>query len=474
MREAISKGMCGAAVAFAAAAIAGNPAVAQDAAQPAASTGPAAAPAEAAEATGGLEDIVVTARRRTETAQNVPIAITALTGEQMARYDLTNIDKIASLTPQFQVGRSAVGSGAQLTLRGIGSNSSSIGIEQSVAVIVDGVYYGNGRVISEGFFDLSRFELLKGPQALFFGKNATAGVISLTTASPTDTWQNSSRIGYEFKAQQLYGEQVFSGPLTDTLGIRAAVRVSKMFGGYTDGLSTAQPFTTTDLAGGTRSYVAPASARDLPQEREYVGRLTLAWDPTDRFSANLKLSGTINRNNDPAWNNIIFSCPGGTSQVQPTVRCRRDWFAYHNAIPADIAGPFPLTKDGKLETDYKSWGATGTFNYNLDALALTAVLNYHRQDNRFVGDSDYQQRVGQIWVTDRSIFRNVSGEFRAVSSFDGPFNFLAGLYLQDTRRTVDQNVFNANLEDSRKAPEDRYVAFGKESYTDGRTASPYV
>src|SRR5690606_23513239 len=145
---------------------------------------PAQDPAAAAgvQAQGGIQDIVVTARKRQESVQDVPVAVTAISPVVIQQQDLTSIEKIAARTPSFTVGRASNGSGAQLTMRGIGSSSTSIGIEQSVAVIVDGVYYGQGRIINEGFFDMERAEILKGPQALFFGKNATAGVISLTTA----------------------------------------------------------------------------------------------------------------------------------------------------------------------------------------------------------------------------------------------------------------------------------------------------
>ncbi len=127
---------------------------------------------------GGPEEIVVTARKRQESLQDAPLSVSAISQERIEKMDVTSLEKIAALTPQFFVGRSSNGSGAQMTLRGIGSSSTSIGIEQSVAVIMDGVYYGQGRVLNEGMFDLAQIEILKGPQSLFFGKNATAGAIN--------------------------------------------------------------------------------------------------------------------------------------------------------------------------------------------------------------------------------------------------------------------------------------------------------
>lgn len=247
-----------------------------------------AAPQAAAQE-GGLTDIVVTARKREESVQDVPVAVTALSAELIQRQDLTSIEKIAARTPNLNVGSASNGSGAQLTLRGIGSSSTSIGIEQSVAVVVDGVYYGQGRIINEGFFDLGGVEILKGPQALFFGKNATAGVISLTTADPTATPEFKARAGYEFKAQQAQVEFVGSGPLTDTLGVRVAVRASKMYGGYYRNVSTPIQYPTLDIATGATGFsVANPAPEEQPGEKELLGRVTLKWEPTDRLTATIK------------------------------------------------------------------------------------------------------------------------------------------------------------------------------------------
>ena len=222
---------------------------------------PVAQAQEPGQQIGGIEDIVVTARKREESVQDVRVSVTAITGEQSQKMDLTSLEKLAVMTPQLSVGRAASGSGAQLTLRGIGSNISSMAIEQSVATVVDGVYYGHGRIINEGFFDLGRVELLKGPQALFFGKNATAGVISITTAQPTKETEFMARAGYEFKAQQVYAEAVGSGPLTDTLGLRVAVRGSDMSQGLFRNRATSRFMDMRDTSTGTATNPAAVWTR---------------------------------------------------------------------------------------------------------------------------------------------------------------------------------------------------------------------
>ena len=147
---------------------------------------------------GGIEEVIVTARKRAESVQDVPVLVTAVSAEQIRERDLTSLDKVAAATPNLNVGRASNGSGAQITLRGIGTSPTSIGIEQSVATVVDSVYYGQGRIINEGFFDAQRIEVLKGPQALFYGKNATAGVISITTNDRGDEPEALARLGERF------------------------------------------------------------------------------------------------------------------------------------------------------------------------------------------------------------------------------------------------------------------------------------
>src|SRR3546814_12470846 len=133
----------------------------------------------------------------------------------MGRHNLSSLEKVGAYAPQFTISRSATGSGAQITLRGIGSNPGSIGIEQSVAVIMDGVYFGQGRVINEGFFDLAGLEVLKGPQSLFYGKNATAGEISINNANQTSSLQARTPDHYELNAKQPSVKGFVSGPVTD-------------------------------------------------------------------------------------------------------------------------------------------------------------------------------------------------------------------------------------------------------------------
>lgn len=423
---------------------------------------------------GGLEEIVVTARKRTESIQDIPVAVSAFSEKQIERSDMTSVEKIAAFTPQMTVGRASSGSGAQISMRGIGSNSTSLGIEQSVSVIVDGAYSGQGRVINEGFFDLARVEVLKGPQALFFGKNATAGVISLTTADPTDQLYVKARAGYEFQAEQVVLEGVLSGPLSDTLGARLAVRGSKMFGGYYRNVSEPFNYDTFDVATGiVTERIAPPSPDDQPKEKELLARLTLLWEPSANFSWNLKGTVDYNRNNNNSWNYIAFGCEGGTSTVTPYA-CDPDTFVSHmNLMPAAVGAETPFGKDdGSLYNYYRAFGITSQMELNLGSFDVTSVTNYSRNKNSWACACAYQA-VG-VFATEGTTWRSFSNETRALSQFDGAFNFMVGAFYQKTKRVFDQYVIFAGVENSDAPEGNRFVAYSKNSETKGETISPFA
>lgn len=423
---------------------------------------------------GGLQDIIVTARKRAESVQDVPVAVTALSAATVRQQDLTSLEKVAARTPNFTVGRASNGSGAQLTMRGIGSSSTSIGIEQSVATVVDGVYYGQGRIIQEGFFDLGRIEILKGPQALFFGKNATAGVVSITSADPGSETEILAAARYEIKSEQVQAEVVGSTPITDTLGIRVALRGSKMYGGWYRNESVPYNFVTTDIATGRRtSHLSEPSPREAPGEKELLGRITLKWEPTSGIVDTLKVSGAYNDVNNNSWNYVAFNCPTGASQLNG-LACGDRFVTRQNKLPADIATNVPFAKsDGSLYNRYKSYAVTNNFVWTMDDITLTNITNWNRNNNRWACACDFQSSANSTFATENSTWRAFSNEFRVQTSFDAPINLLAGALYQKTRRSFDQFVLLGGLEDSSQSATNRYLGSTKTSFTDGETIAGF-
>lgn len=422
----------------------------------------------------GLEEIIVTGRKRSESVQEIPVAISAISAEQIQRQDLTSLEKIAATTPQLTVGRASSGSGAQISMRGIGSNSTSIGIDQSVATVIDGAYSGVGRVIYEGFFDLGGVEILKGPQALFFGKNATAGVISLKTKDPGDHEEGQVRASYEVFSKTGTVEAIYSTPLTDTLGIRIALRGSKMYGGYYDNNSPVINYATTDVVSGTTSnYIAGQAATKMPAEEEGLGRITLKWKPNDDLTATLKLNLDNNNVNDNSWNYMSYACASGFSTLSPAVKCTNNNFVVHqNNLPTAVARSTQFAGDGSLYNHFNAYNAIGTINYNVSKASVDSVFFYDRNTNSWLCNCAYQ--TGPIWADEHSTWRAFSNETRLTTHFDLPVNFLVGSYYQSTQRNFDQNVLFAGAQNT-AAPEGyEYVAYAKDSKTSGKTYSLFT
>lgn len=180
---------------------------------------PAMAQDEGAEAgSRKLDTITVTARKTEENLQDVPISVTAVSGDILDDNGITTFQSLAERTPNLRVQVTEGGPATIVGIRGIASGFNR-GFEQSVGVVVDGVYNARGEFFRTGIIDVERVEVLRGPQGTLFGKNATAGLINVITAGPTDTFEASlkTRIG----SDELYGATaVVSGPLTEGVTAR--------------------------------------------------------------------------------------------------------------------------------------------------------------------------------------------------------------------------------------------------------------
>ena len=146
------------------------------------------APAPAAQqASGGLEDIVVTAQRRAENIQDVPIAITAADADTLATARVENVSNIQAISPSISFRATNIStSSANVIIRGLGTTGNSRSFEGSVGVFIDGVYRSRAASALQNFLDIDNLQVLRGPQGTLFGKNTTAGALLLASAKPTD------------------------------------------------------------------------------------------------------------------------------------------------------------------------------------------------------------------------------------------------------------------------------------------------
>jgi outer membrane receptor protein involved in Fe transport len=413
-----------------------------------------------------------------ENAQDVPVAVTALGAERLANHDINTLEKLATGLPDLILTRGNSGSGMNISLRGIGPNFSSIGIEQSVAVVIDGVYYGQGRVIDEALTDLDRIEVLKGPQALFFGKNSTAGVISISTANPGPQFEARVRAGYEFASQNPQGELVLSGPVTDNIGLRLAIWGQDMLGGYVRNGASPGTYTTTDAAtlASTVHFVPAPRNRDLPAQSTVLGRLTATYSPSEVVGITVKASAERDEQGGTSWNDRLWRCPAGYSTFPgvAALSCGDGFEVAQNPVPPDIASTRAdlRRQGGELYTQYESRALTAEIDAKPASVELTSITNYQHFD--YASNSDYDfTAVPAIWADQHNSYRAVSEELRARTSPDAALHFLAGLYYQSTASRFTQSALFFGSENSLASPSDRYVSLRKDSATDGGTFAGY-
>ena len=189
-----------------------------------------AAVSDMAYAQGKLEEIVVTARKRVESLQDVPVTVNVVTADMMNRLRVEGIEDLATQIPGFQAGETSSSSGGRVTMRGVGSGEESTLIDQAVSINIDGVPVNDARLLQASLLDMQQVEVMKGPQALFWGKNSPGGVIAIHTADPTDEFEMRISGSYETEAKERGGNFMVSGPISDTVGGRLVMSYSKQDG----------------------------------------------------------------------------------------------------------------------------------------------------------------------------------------------------------------------------------------------------
>jgi outer membrane receptor protein involved in Fe transport len=372
-----------------------------------------------------LEEVVVTARKREETLSSTPVAVFALSEDQLQRYAVNDLVSAGKLTPGLLLSRSTDNSSANIYLRGVGTSFTSISFEQAVSIVIDHVPINKGRAIYQGLFDIEQIEVMRGPQALFFGKNSTAGVISIRTANPGGESEYLARAGYEVDGRQYWGEFIASTPVSDSLGVRLAVRGISMDGGFFDNIGE-------ELNGVPRDS-------DSPQEDEYGGRLTLMYQPTEDFDVNFKLSGSRMDNDGINSSTQLVHCqgPGGTPQpilgVFPNEAdgCKRDETTSQVALDPAIAAHFPHSNGGDPYSEYTGYVGSLTANYRWEDLMLTSVTGYYDYTTWSFANFDLGS-ASQIFGREHVEYGSFTQELRLASDYDGAFNFTAGVFYDDT------------------------------------------
>lgn len=387
--------------------------------------------AETAPAFAEIEQIIVTTRKREENLEQVPVTASAFTASDLERYNTDSLTKLSTLTPSLTIVQSSSGSGGAIYLRGIGTSSTSSGFEQAVSINLDGIAISRGNAVQQGYFDMQGVEVLKGPQSLYYGKNSPGGIISIRSADPGDSFEALARAGYEFTADEAYGEAIVSGPINDKVGARLAVRASGSRG-FMHNDAPMRP--GADPLG---FDIPGADQKRVGGREQFLGRLTLTFEPTDNFDANLKVSGTTFSDDGAGSMVQLRNCPvGGAAQPifgvpDPAENCEMDKHMSRSSAPPGIVVDWPAAKGGKIYSNYHSILAALSMNLRFDKLTISSVTGYYDFGTRYFDNYDFSGS-GQVFAGEDTQYSAFSQELRANTTFEGAFNFLAGVYYQNT------------------------------------------
>ena len=427
-----------------------------------------------------LETVTVTARRQDESLMAVPVAVTALSRETLEKYSTVDLQGIGNFAPTVIVANYKVNGGGSIAIRGISSPANQVGFEQAVAVAIDGVQTSNGQIAQLGFFDMQQVEVLKGPQALYFGKNNTAGVISITSAEPTDQFEGTLRTGWGFEAGESITDAIVSGPLTDTLSGRLALRYRHMDGWLTNTAGPGpNPFYNPATGAPASVATLPGATDRSPGESEFLGRVTLKYEPSDSVTATLRLTGDRQKDAGAGiYSQNIGPCVGPYPRTNgvpdPYGDCVADDRTTIGYSPPAIAATLPYrnvnadgSPGGELSVTFASLDIDARLGPNFTLALLTG---YGR--SRYIDYTGYDQTsFSQLVVYEDQTQEDISQELRLHSTFDAPLNFLIGGYFQHTTRDVyiDNKLSDAHYNQA----VDRYTGFNNVTEGPGDTWSAF-
>jgi iron complex outermembrane recepter protein len=371
---------------------------------------PALAQTEDAGSTIALEEIVVTAQKREQNLQSVPVAVTAVTGEALQQQGITNFADLAQTSPTLTVSRSNQPTGSTVNIRGIGTLAFSTGVEPSVAVIVDDLPVLQQAQAFSNLSDVERVEVLRGPQGTLFGKNASAGAVNIVTRAP------AREFGGTVSAQATSDEQYLGeGSVTGPLGERAAFRLT----GYYNR---------------TEGYIRNlATGSDLGAERNWGLRGRVTFDLTDKLTVDLLAGSTRSKTNGPTF--TYLSVPAGA-------------VVFGSPLTPAIAGITPGLGNNRaaVNIDPSNASRTNTFSvratYDLGFASLVSITGFQTWKFNTREDADqttldaFGVRGGLLSLSTYDSDM-VTQELRLVSTGEGPLQYVVGAFYSDGETSRD-------------------------------------
>jgi len=447
----------------------------------------AAAPQAASEQSRrGLDDIVVTARKREENAQDTPIAITAMSGSMIEDRQIANVAQVASYAPNVNIQPvgNISGSSASLTafIRGVGQTDFNITVDPGVGIYVDGVYVARSVGGLLDMADIGSVQILRGPQGTLFGKNTIGGAIIVNSKQPTDKFelQLEATTG-RFNRADVKG--IVNIPISDTLAMRAVASYE-----------TRDGYQRRLFDGGRQG-----------DKDSFSGRVTFKWEPSDAFTATLAGDVNIRREASAAYTLVENRDSPDLLQIVNingrTVAFPSSNFGYNKlgggagqcGAPGELAPVSNpncvssrwLTDDidetwagGPNRSDFDLWGTNLTLEYDMGDVTLKSISAYRDQKSTIEFDFDVTP-LEVLGLTNNIDLWQASQELQLIGSvLDDRLKFTLGaFYLKEKGEDIEPLRFGfANFFSGGKINNDSYAAYLQATFdvTDRLSITPGI
>jgi iron complex outermembrane receptor protein len=437
-----------------------------------------------------LEETVVTAQKREQSLQDVGIAVTAYSGDQLDTLGFTSSSDIALMTPGVHVGASVGGQSQQFTIRGVTQNDFSDHTEAPIATYIDETYILSPQGQKFAMFDLERVEVLKGPQGTLFGRNATGGLVHFVSRKPTDEVEGYLELEYgDYDKVKVQG--ALGGSLSDT--VRG--RVSGLYTSHDAYLDNDYDPTSAEAFNPAPELLATGAGDDLGEETNTALRAHLEFDLGE--SAQLLLSANwaeAEMSSSPYQSQPTFavlSFEGNQIGAEHVAPDQTDLHYLEDGTPVNVPGPRPVPggdatgyidpdgpRLGSTSSDFAyddlnsvdAWGFTANLNWDLGWTSLVAITDF-KDIEKYIGMdvdaapmnqlaffasaeiSQFTQEIRLQGETDSLSwiggFYYMSGDYDNANGFkvltNGPLLLPPATFVGDYPAEVDQEVENYSL-----------------------------
>ncbi|WP_428410497.1 TonB-dependent receptor [Hyphococcus sp.] len=374
-------------------------------------TGAALGAIAAGSAAAQSDEIVVTATKRPQTLQEVPIAVTVVGEEVIEKAQVQDLLDLQFSVPSLRISQLQNSSQTNFIIRGFGNGANNPGIEPAVGVFIDGVYRSRSAAALLDLPVLERVEILRGPQSTLFGKNTSAGAISITTKLPQFELGGSVEASYGNFDQILFAGTL-TGPLTDTLAFRVSGSINQREGYYTN--------VVTDS--------------DTNERGRWSTRAELLWEPSDVLSFRLigdynkideECCGAIQIQNGPATQAIGAPAPFGLGETIDVAGDDEYEVAFNTAPSNELTG-----KGLSLQGDWDLGGAQ-----------FTSITAYREQSDNTETDADFSA-ADIITNPQERKYETFTQEIRLSSTGENTVDWLVGAFYFDEDVTFSRDVIS--------------------------------